>query len=182
MPRVVPDQRHKFENDELFRKVARESEIRYTGFRDRSHEERQVRFQAGCREGHSEIAFVGTGTNLHMQFFPLSWIGETKPDKPPPREYVDFDKEIGKVHLKARFILNGVCVLWHGVMDLQRLDGIGCAEYDEDRAKVEDSVLRETVELQNRRLRDFEERQRLHREELERQAEAEVEVRDHRAS
>jgi len=27
MPRVVPDQREKFENDELFRKMSRESEV-----------------------------------------------------------------------------------------------------------------------------------------------------------
>jgi len=27
MPRVVPDQRAKFENDELFRKLGRESEV-----------------------------------------------------------------------------------------------------------------------------------------------------------
>ena len=27
MPRVVPDQREKFENDELFRKLSRESEV-----------------------------------------------------------------------------------------------------------------------------------------------------------
>ncbi|XP_072013211.1 core-binding factor subunit beta-like isoform X2 [Amphiura filiformis] len=182
MPRVVPDQRHKFENDELFRKIGRESEVRYTGYRDRSHEERQVRFQAGCREGHAEIAFVGTGTNLNLQFLPDAWIGENKPDRPPPREFVDFDREIGKVHLKAHFILNGVCILWKGVVDLQRLDGTGAAEFDEERAKVEDVVLRETIDQQNRRLREFEERQRLHREELERQAEAEVEVRDHRAS
>ena len=46
-------------------------------------------------------------------------------------------------------------------------------------SQVEDVVLRETIEQQNRRLREFEERQRLHREELERQAEAEVEVSSH---
>jgi hypothetical protein len=28
MPRVVPDQRSKFENDEMFRKLSRESEVR----------------------------------------------------------------------------------------------------------------------------------------------------------
>lgn len=27
MPRVVPDQREKFDNDELFRKMSRESEV-----------------------------------------------------------------------------------------------------------------------------------------------------------
>ncbi len=29
MPRVVPDQKHKFENDELFRRLSRESEVMY---------------------------------------------------------------------------------------------------------------------------------------------------------
>ena len=28
MPRVVPDQKHKFENDELFRRLSRDSEVR----------------------------------------------------------------------------------------------------------------------------------------------------------
>ncbi|KAG8226965.1 hypothetical protein J437_LFUL009516, partial [Ladona fulva] len=55
MPRVVPDQKSKFESDELFRRLSRESEVRYTGYRDRPQEERQLRFQNGCREGHTEI-------------------------------------------------------------------------------------------------------------------------------
>uniref|UniRef100_A0A8C8XG10 Core-binding factor subunit beta n=1 Tax=Panthera leo TaxID=9689 RepID=A0A8C8XG10_PANLE len=55
MPRVVPDQRSKFENEEFFRKLSRECEIKYTGFRDRPHEERQARFQNACRDGRSEI-------------------------------------------------------------------------------------------------------------------------------
>lgn len=31
MPRVVPDQRSKFENEEFFRKLSRECEVRQTG-------------------------------------------------------------------------------------------------------------------------------------------------------
>uniref|UniRef100_A0A4W3HF63 Core-binding factor subunit beta n=1 Tax=Callorhinchus milii TaxID=7868 RepID=A0A4W3HF63_CALMI len=73
MPRVVPDQRSKFENEEFFRKLSRECEIKYTGFRDRPHEERQMRFQNASRDGRSEIAFVATGTNLSLQFFPANW-------------------------------------------------------------------------------------------------------------
>ncbi|PNI91337.1 CBFB isoform 3, partial [Pan troglodytes] len=38
------------------RKLSRECEIKYTGFRDRPHEERQARFQNACRDGRSEIA------------------------------------------------------------------------------------------------------------------------------
>jgi len=30
-------------------------QVRYTGYRDRPLEERQVRFQNGCREGHTEL-------------------------------------------------------------------------------------------------------------------------------
>ncbi|KAL2762310.1 core-binding factor subunit beta isoform 3 [Daubentonia madagascariensis] len=95
MPRVVPDQRSKFENEEFFRKLSRECEIKYTGFRDRPHEERQARFQNACRDGRSEI-----------------------------------------VYLKAPMILNGVCVIWKGWIDLQRLDGMGCLEFDEERAQA----------------------------------------------
>ncbi|XDV28766.1 hypothetical protein PO909_031981 [Leuciscus waleckii] len=94
MPRVVPDQRSKFENEEFFRKLSRECEIKYTGFRDRPHEERQARFQNACRDGRSEIAFVATGTNLSLQFFPANLHGDQR--QAPTREYVDFDRETGK--------------------------------------------------------------------------------------
>ncbi|KAL0274325.1 UNVERIFIED_CONTAM: hypothetical protein PYX00_006776 [Menopon gallinae] len=93
MPRVVPDQKSKFESDELFRRLSRESEVRYTGYRDRPQEERQVRFQNGCREGHTEIAFVATGTNIQLVFNPAS-NGYSTVDL--GRE-CDFDKEHGKV-------------------------------------------------------------------------------------
>ena len=48
---------------------------------------------------------------------------------------------IFQVHLKAQFILNGVCVIWRGWVDLHRLDGTGCLEFDEDRARVRISSL-----------------------------------------
>ncbi|XP_063551573.1 core-binding factor subunit beta-like isoform X2 [Gorilla gorilla gorilla] len=95
MPRVVPDQRSKFENEEFFRKLSRECGIKYTGFRDRPHEEPQARFQNACRDGRSEIAFVATGTNLFLQFFPASWQGEQR--QTPSREYVDLEREAGKL-------------------------------------------------------------------------------------
>ena len=41
-----------------------------------------------------------------------------------------------QVHLKAPMILNGVCVIWRGWIDLQRLDGMGYLEYDDERAQV----------------------------------------------
>ena len=33
-------------------------QVRYVGFRDRPLEERQMRFAAGCREGHAEIVSI----------------------------------------------------------------------------------------------------------------------------
>ncbi|RMC09135.1 hypothetical protein DUI87_14142 [Hirundo rustica rustica] len=216
MPRVVPDQRSKFENEEFFRKLSRECEIKYTGFRDRPHEERQARFQNACRDGRSEIAFVATGTNLSLQFFPASWQGEQR--QTPTREYVDFEREGGKwsvyhvkspgrllfqclkvgydsgeggmdgwtdvaryewadvcvmrqrVYLKAPMILNGVCVIWKGWIDLQRLDGMGCLEFDEERAQ-EDALAQQAFEEARRRTREFEDRDRSHREEMEKSEE-----------
>ncbi|XP_044289847.1 core-binding factor subunit beta [Varanus komodoensis] len=150
---------------EFFRKLSRECEIKYTGFRDRPHEERQARFQNACRDGRSEIAFVATGTNLSLQFFPASWQGEQR--QAPTREYVDFEREGGKVYLKAPMILNGVCVIWKGWIDLQRLDGMGCLEFDEDRAQQEDALAQQAFEEARRRTREFEDRDRSHREEME---------------
>ncbi|CAM1320567.1 CBFB (predicted) [Pycnogonum litorale] len=170
MPRVVADQKNKFETDELFRRHSRESEVRYTAFRDRPLDERQMRFHNSCREGHLEIAFTSTGTNLSLVFLPCT-NGYGKNND------IDFDKEQGKVHIKAGFIMNGVCVRWRGWLDLERLDGVGCLEYDEERGQMEDSILREQIEIYNRRLRDFEEKQRAYRAQHERRVEAEAEAR-----
>ncbi|KAM7283150.1 hypothetical protein ISCGN_000294 [Ixodes scapularis] len=66
MPRVVPDQKAKFESDELFRRLSRECETRYTGYRDRPLEERQVRFQNACREGHTEVVSHQSFSSRHV--------------------------------------------------------------------------------------------------------------------
>lgn len=154
MPRVVPDQKAKFESDDLFKRLSRESEVRYTGYRDRPPEERQMRFTSGCREGHTEIAFTATGTNLQLVF----------DHSPYNNRGCDFQKENGKAHIVSRFIMNGVCVRWRGWIDLERLDGAGCLELDEERAAIEDAALREQIERYNQRLRDFEDKQRAYRE------------------
>ncbi|KAL4613673.1 core-binding factor subunit beta-like [Arapaima gigas] len=140
--------------------------IRYTGFRDKPHEERQARFQSACRDGRSEIAFVSTGTNLSLQFFAAPPQGDQR--QLPTRDYVDFDREMGKVvHLKAPMILNGVCVIWRGWIDLQRLDGMGCLEYDDEKAQQEDLLAQQAFDEVRRRTQEFEDRDRLHREDVE---------------
>lgn len=72
--------------------------------------------------------------------------------------------------------MNGVCVRWKGWLDLERLDGVGCLEYDEERGQMEDANLREQMERYNSRMRELEERQRIFKAAQERQAEAEAEV------
>ncbi|XP_016104938.1 core-binding factor subunit beta-like isoform X1 [Sinocyclocheilus grahami] len=64
-------------------------------------------------------------------------------------------------------ILNGVCVIWRGSIDLQRLDGMGCLEYDDERAQHEDALAQAAFEETRRRTRDFEDRDRSHREDME---------------
>lgn len=81
-----------------------------------------------------------------------------------------------QVHLKANFIMNGVCVKWRGWIDLERLDGVGCIEYCEERAAQEDAILREQIQRYNDRLREFEDKQRGYRQHQER-AENDLEVR-----
>ncbi|RUS89322.1 hypothetical protein EGW08_002929 [Elysia chlorotica] len=188
MPRVVPDQKTTFESDEFFRKLSRECEVRYTGFRDRPMDERQLRFQAECREGHADVAFVCTGTTLQLNFSANSW-SERPEDRVLTSEYVDFDSEPGKVHLKSQFILNGVCVLWRGYIDLTRLDGVACLEFDRERAEVEARILRDQIEENSRRVQEFEDhrlqqiqldqerqerQERLERREMQASSEAEV--------
>lgn len=53
--------------------------------------------------------------------------------------------------------MNGVCVRWKGYVDLERLDGAGCVEFDEESATLEDAILKDTVEAYNRRMKEFEE-------------------------
>lgn len=150
MPRVVPNQREKFESDEFLKRHSREGEVRYTGYRDRPIHERQNKFLNAARDGSTEIAFVATGFNLILNF-------DTSTNFNPAHRQCDFEREVGKLHLKAPMILNGVCIRWRGWLDLERLDGVGCLEFDEENAMVEDAKLREQVESYNRRLREFEE-------------------------
>ncbi|XP_044752516.1 protein big brother-like [Coccinella septempunctata] len=133
VPRVVPDQKAKFESDETFRRLSRESEVRYTGSRERGKEERQSRFQRELYEGHTEISFITNGMNMQLVFTPPTQ-EFNKQDK-----QCDFDKEPGKVHIKSSFIMNGVCVRWRGWIDLDRLEGVGCLEYDEELGAKEDA-------------------------------------------
>ncbi|CAG9801860.1 unnamed protein product [Chironomus riparius] len=159
MPRVVPEQKEKFESDDIFKKLSRDGEVRYTGFRDRPQEERKIRFQNGCREGHTEISFFSNGINIQLMFNPNPMMYHHHHHHHHMMNFereLDFDKEHGKVHIKSPFIMNGVCVRFRGWIDLERLDGIAKLEYDERRGAHEDAILKEQLERYSQRLKDFE--------------------------
>lgn len=42
--------------------------------------------------------------------------------------------------------MNGVCIRFRGWIDLERLDGAACLEFDERRALHEDQILREQID------------------------------------
>jgi hypothetical protein len=166
IPRVIPDQKARFEGDDIFKKLSREAEVRYTGYRDRPMEERRARFQNGVRDGHTELAFIGTGINFQLIFTPAS-NGFVAPHHQPHAPHMhgpppDFESDPGKVHLNSSLIMNGVCVRWRGWVDLERLDGAGCLEYDEQSAELEDALLKEQVSHYNQRLQGFDDRFHAH--------------------
>jgi len=135
MSRFVADQRAAFDSNELFRRLSVETETKYIGYLNNNIEDRRLRFQASCRNGRAEIAFISCGFNIVLICFP--WNSTNVQGVIPPKDYVNFEKEHGKVYLKAPFILNGVCVCYKGWIDLSRLDGMGCIEFDEERAQIE---------------------------------------------
>jgi hypothetical protein len=95
MPRVIKDQRSRFENDELFRQLSHESAVKYTGFKDRPLEERQMKFIANCQEGHTEVSVVQSGSQFTLMFNPTI-------NPAYNNEGCDFDKELGKVSLAVQ--------------------------------------------------------------------------------
>ncbi|XP_015378386.1 PREDICTED: protein big brother-like [Diuraphis noxia] len=59
--------------------------------------------------------------------------------------------------------MNGVCVRWKGRIDLDKLDGIGCLEFDEERAMIENRMLQEQIERYNDRIREYQDKPRAYR-------------------
>merc|ERR1719410_569550 len=161
IPRVLPykEQREKFETDDYFKKLARESEARYTGFRDRPLHERQAKFQQACREGQIELAILSNGFT-----FCLMWnVLENGYLDPHAMTRIDFSKERGRVYIDSPVILNVVCLRWKGYINLEKLDGVGGMKFDEDSARIEDAIMQQQVESYKHDLRDWDEQQQRHR-------------------
>ncbi|XP_041379771.1 LOW QUALITY PROTEIN: protein brother-like [Gigantopelta aegis] len=150
MPRVFPDQQKKFELDEVFKKLSQESDVKYTGFKDKPHEERKQRFVQDLTEGHSIIVIVSTGTNLTLLFC-RNALSEDRPMiQDQQKKNVDFELELGKVHLCSSFIMNGVCVKWIGWIDLETLSGKAKLLFDDHNAKIEDEIMRQVMKRKHK--------------------------------
>ncbi|XP_047740659.1 protein big brother-like, partial [Hyalella azteca] len=80
-------------------------------------------------------AIVSNGTNINLSFSGPGVTNFNNNNNNNNKE-LDLDKEPGKAHIRSSFILNGVCVRWRGWLDLERLDGLGVVEYDEESALV----------------------------------------------
>ena len=145
MPRVIPNQKERFDKDELFKKLTQDTEVKYSAYRDLQHEERKKKFIESIKEGHSYISFINTGSNLSLQFCQNAW-SENKEDRIPTPEFVDFSRDDGKVSLHAFLIFNGVCVDWIGWIDLESLSGKAKFVFNFERAELEERLRKESIE------------------------------------
>jgi hypothetical protein len=53
-----------------------------------------------------------------------------------------------------------VCVRWRGWLDLERLEGAGCLQLDEELAAREEALLTRHIQLVHQKIRDCEDRYR----------------------
>jgi len=163
LPRVVPQQKDKFEEEDIFKKHSRDTEVKYTLYRDRPAHERQAKFQSGCRDGHTELSFSTSGLVILLNWVSVDsqtnseYTTTTSSSSSNPNSYCDFNKERGKVHICSSFILNGVCVRWRGWLDLEKLEGVGCLELDLDLVTKEENLLQRQLALVQQKLRECEE-------------------------
>ncbi|KAI6659432.1 hypothetical protein LOD99_10780 [Oopsacas minuta] len=145
MPRVIPNQKERFDKDELFKKLTQDCEVKYSAFRDLQHEERKKKFLESIKEGYSTISFVNTGSNLSLQFCRNAW-SDIREDRLPTPDFVDFSREEGRVNLEAFLIFNGVCVNWVGWIDLESLSGKAKFVFNFERAQLEEKLRKDAME------------------------------------
>ncbi|CAG5098435.1 Oidioi.mRNA.OKI2018_I69.XSR.g15665.t1.cds [Oikopleura dioica] len=136
MAKIYTNQKTQFENGETFRRLSRDSEIRYVGFMDRQLPERQKRLLDSIKEGRAEICFINTGIHIRLHFFPYAL--DSVHGMMPPKEYCDFEKEPGKLWFRSPMIMNGVCCSAVGYLNLTKLDGTARLEFDPDYARYEE--------------------------------------------
>lgn len=69
--------------------------------------------------------------------------------------------------------MNGICVTFRGWVDLDRLDGVASLEFDEERASIEEAILKDQIDRHKAYIRDMEKRERMMERKL---AESEVSI------
>ena len=72
--------------------------------------------------------------NNRLHFFPFAL--ENVHGMIPPKEFCDFEKEPGKLWFRSPMIMNGVCCVCIGYVNLTKLDGTARLEFDADYARV----------------------------------------------
>uniref|UniRef100_A0A5S6QA38 Protein brother n=1 Tax=Trichuris muris TaxID=70415 RepID=A0A5S6QA38_TRIMR len=130
MPRVVADQKSKFETDELFVSVSRPTEIVYTGLLCGNEEERRRQFLRDCFDRHLNVAFLPAGLNLELDI-------SGGDDPALAADSLNTESDPVKVFVCAHMILNGVCVRLRGWIDRITLRGTGVLEFDSIHAELE---------------------------------------------
>ncbi|CDW53826.1 CBF beta domain containing protein [Trichuris trichiura] len=140
MPRVVADQKSKFETDELFVSVSRPTEIVYTGLLCGNEEERRRQFLRDCFDRHLNVvrndhpimenAFLPAGLNLELDI-------SGGDDPSLAADSLNTESDPVKVFVCAHMILNGVCVRLRGWIDRITLRGTGVLEFDSIHAELE---------------------------------------------
>ena len=58
----------------------------------------------------------------------------------PPKEFCDFEKEPGKLWFRSPMIMNGVCCVCVGYVNLTKLDGTARLEFDNEYARVSKKI------------------------------------------
>ncbi|PAA77039.1 hypothetical protein BOX15_Mlig017377g1, partial [Macrostomum lignano] len=144
MPKVVPDQWRKFQHDDLLKQLAEDNPIAYSPHRDRPAAERRSLMHQELREGFITVAVCNMGLTLRLVFDSTPWTPKPNGQRQVTSEEVRLDNS-GRIRLKSRFILNGVCVQWQGYMDSNSLSGRGRIVFDADRAEVENQLLRDQL-------------------------------------
>ena len=69
-----------------------------------------------------------------LHFFPFAL--ENVHGMIPPKEFCDFEKEPGKLWFRSPMIMNGVCCVCVGYVNLTKLDGTARLEFDNEYARV----------------------------------------------
>ena len=63
-------QQETFQTGDVYRRISRDSEIKYVAHKDRPLVERQRRCAEGFRQGKLEISFLNCGMNFALRCFP----------------------------------------------------------------------------------------------------------------